>query len=365
MSDFHEPTDQVSKDLACSNCGATLTYQPGTTHVECAYCGTKAEINAATGIVETDLEEYLAKVWEDDETVSVTVVSCNSCGGTSTLAPNVVSDTCPFCASNLVVKNGTTSAIHKPQYILPFSFGPPLAQERFRGWLKKLWFAPSDLKKYADIDGKLNGMYLPYWTFDCTTDSIYSGERGDYYYTTESYTHHENGRSETRTRQVRHTRWSSAHGQVNNTFDDLLIEGSRSLPKNKLRALEPWDTQKLLPYDDQYLAGFRTEVNVVNIKNAYTEAQGRMQPQIQASAKQDIGGDEQQLHSLDTRYLDPSFKHVLLPVWISAYRYNNKVYQFIINARTGEVQGERPYSAIKITLFIVAIILFILFLTTL
>jgi hypothetical protein len=41
-------------------------------------------------------------------------------------------------------------------------------------------------------------------------------------------------------------------------------------------------------------------------------------------------------------------------VWLSAYRYNNKVFQFIINARTGEVQGERPYSAGKITLAVIA-----------
>jgi hypothetical protein len=38
---------------------------------------------------------------------------------------------------------------------------------------------------------------------------------------------------------------------------------------------------------------------------------------------------------------------------VSAYRYNNKVFQFLINARTGEVQGQRPYSALKITLAVI------------
>ena len=36
-------------------------------------------------------------------------------------------------------------------------------------------------------------------------------------------------------------------------------------------------------------------------------------------------------------------------MYISAYRYQSKVYQVIVNARTGEVQGERPYSVWKIT----------------
>ena len=43
-----------------------------------------------------------------------------------------------------------------------------------------------------------------------------------------------------------------------------------------------------------------------------------------------------------------TFKHVLLPLWIAAYRYRDKTYRFIINGRSGRVYGERPYSAIKI-----------------
>jgi hypothetical protein len=39
---------------------------------------------------------------------------------------------------------------------------------------------------------------------------------------------------------------------------------------------------------------------------------------------------------------------VLLPLWLSAYRFRGKIYRFLVNARTGEVQGQRPYSPIKI-----------------
>jgi len=48
-----------------------------------------------------------------------------------------------------------------------------------------------------------------------------------------------------------------------------------------------------------------------------------------------------------------------LPVWIGAYRFQGKVYQVAVNARTGEVQGERPYSAAKIALLIAVILLVI------
>ena len=53
---------------------------------------------------------------------------------------------------------------------------------------------------------------------------------------------------------------------------------------------------------------------------------------------------------MSTQYDNLTFKHILLPIWINAYRYGDKSYRFVVNGRTGEVQGERPYSAIKIAL---------------
>ncbi|HVI00236.1 MAG TPA: hypothetical protein VM869_16075, partial [Enhygromyxa sp.] len=49
----------------------------------------------------------------------------------------------------------------------------------------------------------------------------------------------------------------------------------------------------------------------------------------------------------------------LLPLWISSFRYDDKVYRFVVNARTGEIAGERPYSKLKIAMAIIAAILVI------
>jgi hypothetical protein len=48
-----------------------------------------------------------------------------------------------------------------------------------------------------------------------------------------------------------------------------------------------------------------------------------------------------------------TFKHVLLPVWLAAYKYRGKTYRFVVNGQTGRVQGERPYSAFKITVAVI------------
>jgi hypothetical protein len=77
---------------------------------------------------------------------------------------------------------------------------------------------------------------------------------------------------------------------------------------------------------------------------------------IEQSIRRDIGGDEQRIHSVDTDYYNVTFKHILLPLWICAYRYQDRVYRILINGCTGEVAGERPWSWIKITLFVLLIL---------
>jgi LSD1 subclass zinc finger protein len=353
MGSVTESTNDINLELACNGCGALLKFKPGTQNLACEYCGAQnaiAQPDVKAIVQETSLEDHLNKNWEQEEKVEVTSVKCDSCHAINTFDPKTVSDKCAFCGSPLVVKSASTSKMHKPEYVLPFGIDKQKAGQNFGKWLSSLWFAPSDLKHYADSANGLNGVYLPFWTFDCNTNSSYTGQRGEDYMVTESYTAHENGKNVTRQRQVTKTRWHSAAGQVSNIFDDVLIEASTSLNKSKLRSLEPWDLKNLVNYDDKYLSGFRTESFSVDLKSGYGEAKQRMAPEIESTIRQDIGGDRQTISSVSTTYNNPTFKHILLPVWLSAYRYNNKVYQFLINARTGEVQGERPYSTIKIVL---------------
>jgi LSD1 subclass zinc finger protein len=356
MSSFSEETKAINLELACSGCGATLTFKPGTRHLSCEYCGASNEIAQPEDrgkIRETRLDEYLVNHFDQEEQMEITTVKCDGCHALVSLDHKTTSDRCPFCTSPLIIKDGSIARTHKPQYVLPFGMDEKKAREGFRRWLKSLWFAPRDLKHYADHAGRLSGMYLPFWTFDCDTKTSYTGQRGDFYTTTENYQAVENGNSVTKTRQVQRTRWTPASGNVSQVFDDILIEGTTSLPQKLLRALQPWDLKNLVSYNDKYLSGFRTESYQVDISHAYQQAKKVMEMLIEQSIRADIGGNEQRIHYTNTTYSNPSFKHVLLPVWISAYRYNNKLYQFVINARTGEVQGERPYSKIKIALLVI------------
>lgn len=355
-NDFNEPTAETGNFIKCKDCGANLKYLPGTPYLNCEYCGAKNEIETeATEIIENDFESFLNEKEHLEDKQEIVTVKCTNCAASTTLQPNVTSSTCPYCDTPLVVTNASTSSIIKPSYLLPFKVDRKEATQKFIGWAGSLWFAPTKLKLYAQQSAeKLNGLYMPYWTYDTNTVSDYTGMRGEYYYVSESYTDSEGNRQ---TRQVQRTRWWPASGTVENEFDDVLIVSSTSLPEGLANELEPWDLPELVAYSDKYLSGFITESYQVDLRTGFEKVKQRIQPTIRSTVERHIGGDVQQVTSIHSDYHDITFKHILLPVWLSSYKYKDKVYRFLINARTGEVQGERPYSAAKIALLVVSIII--------
>jgi DNA-directed RNA polymerase subunit RPC12/RpoP len=316
----------------------------------CSYCGHRTEIRESYGlIVEHDYYSALQDIDGRDDTAVSLTVKCDSCAAEFDFDPNVHADDCPFCGTRIVVDSHETRHF-RPQALLPFRITAEQAVEDYRKWLKRLWFAPGKLKKYARKDSQLNGMYVPYWTYDTDTYSRYTGERGTIYQEPQRVRVRVNGRWTTQTRMVTKIRWTPVSGDVSRRFDDFLVFASQSLPRDMARELAPWDLENLKPYAEEFLSGFRSEVYQVDLKNGFDIARERMQPIIRSDIARDIGGDHQRIHRVQTQHRNIRFKHILLPFWIAGFRFRNKTYRFIVNGRTGEVQGERPYSIIKIAL---------------
>ncbi|RMF72535.1 MAG: hypothetical protein D6744_16725 [Planctomycetota bacterium] len=317
-----------------------MVYKPGTPNLICQYCGHENPIpQSVADIKELDFRAVLAELSATHETIEQTTVKCDACGAEVDKPPNVTAMACPFCGADIVM-TGRSQRLIKPKALLPFRIERAEAQARFRHWLRKLWFAPNAVKKYARAD-RIQGVYVPYWTYDCNTVSAYTGMRGEYYYVTV-------GSGKNR-RTVRKTRWYPAAGVVFNTFNDVLIIASKSLPTKYAERLEPWDLRNLTPYSDEYLSGFRAESYQVDLAEGFERARSIMDAVIRDTVRSDIGGDTQQIHSIQTEHRNITFKHILLPIWLSAYAYKNRTYRYLVNGRTGEVQGERPWSWVKIT----------------
>jgi len=341
----------------CTQCGAELRFQPGTDSLVCAHCGAVNPVpetgNATDALIENDYLTALSGSLAKIETTDTRLLKCNNCGAQYSVDSNIHASECPFCASPLVTDTGMQRRI-KPEGLLPFAKTEPEARRAMTDWLGRLWFAPDGLQKYARKGRAMQGIYVPFWTYDADTKSRYQGQRGTIYYVTETVAMQQNGQTVYQPQQVQKIRWAAVSGRVARFFDDILVLASKSLPKRYTDALAPWDLEALVPYRPDYLAGFNAEGYTVQLDTGYTEARAYMDRMIERDVRFDIGGDRQRVNQVDTSVRDVTFKHILLPIWLAAYKYRGKSYRFVVNGRTGAVQGERPWSWVKITFALIA-----------
>jgi DNA-directed RNA polymerase subunit RPC12/RpoP len=349
---------QQHRKYPCPSCGSTLEFNPKAERLKCPYCGREEEMpQSIEQVQEHSYEEYLTLDRSEVSILSAKAmeVSCPGCNSRITFEPPSVSGNCPFCATPIVGQPKEADPTLTPQAILPFKVDRKKARDSLQTWIGNLWFAPNGLKKLAQPEG-IQGVYLPFWTYDSYTRSHYRGERGEHYYVNETYSErNEKGELVTKTRSVQKTRWYSASGHVERFFDDVLVCASQSIQAARIKAL--WamaPADQLCSYDPSYLSGFKAQRYQIALKEGFEIAKEDMARVIREDVRHDIGGDEQRIHQVSTTYSAITFKHILLPVWLSAYRYNNKQYQVMINGLTGRVMGDRPYSIWKITAAVLA-----------
>ncbi len=338
---------QETKRFPCEQCGADYRFDPKAGTLTCSHCGhsqvLQEEVDLGSPLRELDFKAALAQQLPEAEMEITRVTSCPNCAAQVEFSPEVHALECPFCATPVVADTGESRHI-KPKGVIPFQLEERAAHEAMSDWLGALWFAPNGLQAYARKGRAMEGIYVPFWTYDADSKSRYSGQRGTTYYVTETVM--VDGKTEQR--QVAKIRWTPVSGRVRRFFDDVLVLASKSLPKRYTDALEPWDLSALAPYQPQFLAGFRAEAYAVDLEEGFREAQAHMDRVIERDVRFDIGGDRQRIAQIDTQLSDITFKHVLLPVWLAAYKYRGKTYRFVVNGQSGRVQGERPYSAWKI-----------------
>jgi len=357
IADDTPPVAEKDHKFPCHGCGADLTFAPGQDALKCPYCGFTEKVpQTADEIREYSFNDYLAKPRSHGYGAvpgQRRDARCKDCGATTQVDANIRATACPFCGAPLILADSAATdggEVITPEALIPFVITGAQAAAAFKQWIAALWFAPGTLKRDSEAR-QLQGVYRPFWTYDSHTVSHWSGERGDHYYVTETYSTVVNGKSVTRTRQVRKTRWTRVSGVYREFFDDVLIPAGR----NNDRGTQ-YQLSALKPYAPEYLSGFSAERYVVPCEAGWTKAKAVIAGEIHDAVRERIGGDEQRVSRIDTAYSGITYKHVLLPLWISCYRYGGKTYCFQVNGQTGEVAGERPYSFWKIFFLVVAIL---------
>lgn len=348
----------------CESCGADLEFNIGEQSLKCPYCGHVKEIQKKSdeSLAEQDFHAMLEKLREwreaardkqelqDPDLAAAEAdhkeLRCESCGGNVEFYGTLTSTMCPYCASPVQLEKAHKSEEHRIPVdgVLPFQIDKNDAGKNLQHWVSSRWFAPNKFLKEG-ASGRFNGVYLSFYTFDSMTFTAYTGQRGEYYYVTVG-----TGKDK---RTERRTRWYPASGRFQRFFDDVLILANTGLRRDYMLALEPWPLLKVVPFDQSLLAGLMARTYDIELDECFKEGKARMDAAIHNEVRQRIGGDTQVVDSVNSRFDAITYKHLLLPVWLLAYKYNGKPFQIFINAATGEVQGERPYSPWKILFAII------------
>jgi hypothetical protein len=346
--------EAATKSFPCDQCGAKLAYSPGSGELKCPYCGFENKIpQSVDEIQELDFSRYLEIASKDSVPEDHQIVRCPACSAVFTTSGTTISDTCPFCGSPTLLPLPAEVRL-RPQALLPFRFTVQEAAGRFERWVRSRRLAPRALRLFARAEGGLQGIYVPYWTYDCNTKTAYTGLHEGINFQKEIDV---DSQGKTREHEVLQSPRHPAAGVVFNEFNDLLVPASQSLRADLIHGLHKWDLGALVPYQDSYLSGFRAERYQVGLEEGFEEAKAMMEGDIESSIERDIGGKTPRILTQKTQYDRITFKHILLPIYLGVYEYRGKRYLYLVNARTGEVRGKAPISVWKICALVLAVAL--------
>ncbi len=333
----------------------------------CAACGTplEPEDKFCPGC-RTPVQGSKFKVQSSNATLNSPAkhFQCQQCGAEVVTDPNQRSYVCAFCDSTYVVELPLAQTGRQPpEFVIGFAVTPEQAQEAYRGWLHENdWFRPGDLAK-ASVADKLKGVYLPFWAFTMRADSRWQAQIGEYWYRTETYTTTDSkGRIQTRTRQVQETEWWPLGGRHHRYYSGYLVSGSKGLPHDQSLRIQPFNLPALKRYEPYFLAGWLAEEYSVGREEALATCREEFERREQANIGAFLPGDRHSGLAVESQFSQISSDLCLLPVYILSYRYQDKVYRFLMNGQTGKVAGDKPVSQTRIAIavgVIVAIVLVI------
>ena len=334
----------------CPNCGGSIEYDIKSGQFKCKSCGSVINVAPDKAYVEEySFDDYYAREGSEAPLSGTATASCPNCGAEVIFDEHETAQRCPMCGGAMVRSEVAKSGI-APEGVVPFRVDKNDAQQLFRKWIAKRWFAPGELKK-AYQEGALQGLYIPFWTFDAEAMAHYSGEGGR--------TRTERDREgHTRT----HTDWFPVSGSVQTSFDDILVCASQKAQGSLAAYAGPFNTiSDIKPFAMQYLTGYVAERYSIDGVTCFNNtARPQMESRLRSMCNSDImshGYSQARMHSFQPMYRNVTYKSVLVPVYTANYSYHGKEYGFAVNGESGRVNGSYPKSPFKIALVVLLALL--------
>jgi len=257
-------------------------------------------------------------------------LECGNCGAEILLAPQALTHTCPFCASSQVIQTQFAHDKMRPRYLVPFKIEVENAKSIILEWLASSWMTPSDLQDRAGLD-ELTGIYLPYWAFSATCSADWKAQVGHTTYYTDS-------KGNRRSR----TTWKWESGSVREPINNLLIPGTDKLNRHLLEEIKQFDLVDLVEYDPSFIAGFNAQTYDVELDSAWGEGRRRMGEMTKLACRRQASTNKIRNFSMNMDFDDETWRYILLPVYLTTYRYEEETFQVKVNGQIGKITGQRP-----------------------
>jgi predicted RNA-binding Zn-ribbon protein involved in translation (DUF1610 family) len=308
----------------CEVCGSLLDEED----LFCANCGTESPRRKAEPEPQTDSSRLATHNFE-----------CSGCGASMSYDARAGSLRCPFCGSVDMVPQ-QDAKILSPRRVVPFRLGREEAVAAMRRWLGRGFFRPHGLSQQASVV-QMQPVYVPYWVFQATTHT-YSTADTD------------------RTPPGAQGDWYPLAGEHHGRYENLLIGASRALSPAETSKICPFNLAEGVAPEQIDLENVTVEQFSVPRKYARPLARGALeQLEVQAADDEYVPGRSRNVHA-NVRIESMSSEPVLLPVWIMAYRYGDRVYRFLVNGQSGQATGQAPVSWLKILMIPVIILAVVL-----
>ena len=314
----------------CKNCSHALVFDPETQKLECSYCGSSfsaEEVESESKKYRQDLQaESMDTIYgeTDGKYMDCYVYTCAECGGEIIINGSESSTNCIYCGNPNVVFSRIARQ-KCPDYILPFSISKDKAVSMVRERLKKGIFVPRKIKKIK-IDC-VRGIYLPYWLVNAEFSGavVLSGQ----------------------VNEGKHTRtyYFGRAGDMN--IKNLPIDASKMVSDESTARLEPFSMSLLKPFDEDYLAGFYSNVTDITYSDLRSSALTRAKEYFEDEAIHDcVVENPKIIRSNPSIKLSNDLIYAMLPAWFISFKYKKKHHTILINGDTGKVVCGIPWNKI-------------------
>ena len=316
----------------CKNCGGPLIFKPEINRMFCNSCGSSfavEDIEITDRELLEDIKAISAKeVYgvDSEETYDVNVYTCNQCGGEVIVNNTEVSTYCLYCGNPTVVFNRVAKQ-KRPEFILPFSISKDTAVANIRSHLSRGSFVPKELKNFKP--DMVRGIYIPYWIVNC-----------DHYNAAFI-------RGELDNEKNSETKYYERVGTC--SFQNMPLDASLMLNDEMSVKLEPFDLKHLVPFDENYLSGFYSDMSDVSTMDITRAANAKADEMFREEAMHEIftARNKEVLESSPYTQLTGDKVYVMLPAWFITLEYQGEPLTILVNGDTGKVVCALPFNKKK------------------